>query len=153
MKGATVFEEALARPEEAAPAPEEPLADRLRSCSRLLSLAADEVAALGRGDGARRRELAEAREELVEEMFASRVEGEEEGAILRSIPERIAELLIEALTSLEQREEEERQMQDRWSLLEEDALRAMHVGGRIVSPRAGRYENRFLQDKQLDVRF
>ena len=41
--------------------------------------------------------------------------------------------VAEALEALQLRDDEERRMQDRWSLIEEDALKAMHVDGRIDS--------------------
>lgn len=153
MRGVVAFEEALARPEAAAPEGD-PLEQRLRDCSRLVTLVADELAALERGDAAARRTLAEARESLLREIFPDpeRSEGDEDG-VRFPLDARIADLLAEALEALRLRELEERRMQDCWSSLEEDALKAIHVGARIISLRAGRYENGPPHDASLDLRF
>ena len=153
MRAVVAFEDALARPE--SPAPEgDPLEQTLRGCSRLVTLVADEVAALGRGDVAARRELCAARESLLREVFPLREgsEDEEEGVPF-PLDVRIAELLAQALEALQLREREERRMQDCWSSLEEDALKAIHVGGRIISLRAGRYEKDPPHDASVDLRF
>lgn len=149
-----------------APAPEElPLAQRLRACSRLLDTAARELTAQDNADTAKRRELSELRHELAREIQSpvvdsedSEAEKEEEseapaGELQLLLPQEVARLLAEALYALEERDEEERRMQDRWSSLEEDALKAMHAGGRIVSLRAGRYPEHTPTDARLDLRF
>jgi hypothetical protein len=153
MRGVVAFEDALARPEPAAPEGD-PLEQRLRGCSRLVTLVADEMAALDRGDVVAGRQLAEARESLLRETFPvpEGSEGDEDG-VRFPLDVRIAELLAEALEALHLRELEERRMQDCWSSLEEDALKAIHVGGRIVSLRAGRYQNGPSHDASLDLRF
>lgn len=69
------------------------------------------------------------------------------------LPQEVAKLLAEVLYELEERDEEERRMQDRWSSLEEDALKAIHVGGRIVALRTGRYPDQRRSDAGLDLRF
>jgi hypothetical protein len=161
MRSGVAFQETLPRPE---PAPREPhpLADRLQACSRLLATAADELAALERGDSTKRRELSELREEIVREMLPTAASDGEEAddddvatppTHAALLPHVVAELLAEVLDALEEREEQERRMHDRWSSLEEDALKAIHVGGRIVSLRAGRYPNETPNDARLDLRF
>lgn len=157
MRSAAGFEEALALPEPAEVAVP-PLADRLQAYARLLTLAADELAALEQGNLARRREISEEREELTLELLSpppadEALTEDPEELDSASLPDRIAMLLAEVLDALESRDEEERRMQDRWSSLEGDALRAIHVGGRIVSLRAGRYPNEPQLDTSLDVRF
>lgn len=159
MRSVLAFEETLARPEPSAPEPH-PLADRLHACSRLLAVAADELEARERGDLTKRRELSQLREELVREIQPSPQDLEDEAAegagpeeLLLEMPQQIARLLADALYELEEREEEERRMQDRWSTLEEDALKAMHVGGKIAALRAGRYPVQRPKDARLDLRF
>lgn len=162
MRTSLAFEEALPRPEPE-PQEEHPLADRLHACARLLEVAADELAAMERGDAIKRRELAELRDELVREIHPPTLgdrepEDEEDRGptadeLLLLLPQEVAKLLAEVLYELEEREEEERRMHDRWSSLEEDALRAMHVGGRIVSLRAGRYPEKPRHESGLDLRF
>ena len=153
MRPVVAFEDALARPEPAAPEGD-PLEQRLRGCSRLMALVADEMAAVGRGDGAARREIATARESLLREIFPLPEGSEDEAAgVGFRLDRRIAELLAEAFDALHLREMEERRMQDCWSSLEEDALKAIHVGTRIISLRAGRYENGPPHDASLDLRF
>ena len=164
MRPALSFEEALPRPEPAID-PAVPLAERLQLCSRLLAVAADELTALERGDLAKRRDLAEEREALVLELRPqaegdAQVAGEdgEDGAevddrLFLPLPQRIARILADALDQLEERKEEERRMQDRWSSLEGDALKAVHVGGTIVSLRGGRYPDQPLSKASLDLRF
>jgi hypothetical protein len=153
MRTVVAFEDALARPEPAAPEGD-PLEQRLRGCSRLVTVVADELAALGRGDAALRRELAAARESLLREVFPMPEGSEDEEDGVRSpLDVRLAELLAEALEALHLRDLEERRMQDCWSSLEEDALKAIHVGTRIISLRAGRYENGPTHDASLDLRF
>lgn len=161
MRPGVALEEILPR-REPAPADPAPLAERLQLCSRLLGVAAEELEALERGDHLKRYALAERREELLHELHPpaagedpageeSRGPGPDE--LLLLLPQEVARLLAEALYELEEREEEERRMQDRWSSLEEDALRAMHVGGKIVSLRTGRYPNQPRSDASLDLRF
>ena len=163
MQGMLAFRDVLPKPEpeEAAPAAD-PIRDRLQACSRLLALAADELAALERGDLKAKRELARAREELAREIDpATAVSGEEDDGtagtaaqgLLLPLPQQVARLLAEVLYRLEEREEEERRMQDRWSSLEEDALKAMHTGSRIAPVRAGRYRREPEADARLDLRF
>ena len=141
---------------------EDSLGDRLQAYSRLLALAADELAALERSDTAKRRELADERDELTREILLqlesaeSHPEGEARGDeefLAPPLAYRLSALLAEALDALEQHEEEERQMQDRLASLEENALRAIHVGGRIVSLRSGRYEGAPPLEARFDVRF
>lgn len=159
MRPVPGFEETLSHPDPT-PEPGPPLAERLHAYARLLALAADELAALEQGDLAKRRELSEARETLTREIRdAGRTtpveEDEEEEAedFHLPLPEKLAGVCYEALEALELRDAEERQMQDRWSSLEGDALRAIHVGGRIVSLRGGRYPVDTPIDTRLDVRF
>jgi hypothetical protein len=156
MRSAHGFGEALALPDPAG-AEDTPLAERLHAFSRLLALAADELAALEQGDHTKRRELSEARDELMQTMqepaSAEDAESDDLPPVSISLPDQLWSLISEALDSLEQRESEERRMQDRWSSLEGDALRAMHVGGRIVPLRAGRYPADTATESGLDVRF
>jgi hypothetical protein len=159
MRPAVSFEEALPRPQPAVDRPV-PLAERLQLCSRLLAVAADELDALERGDLAKRRHLAEEREALVLELQPrSRAEAddddgpEEEDGLNLPLAQQIARIIAEAVDQLEEREEEERRMQDRWSSLEGDALKAVHVGGKIASVRRGRYPNQPHSEARLDLRF
>ena len=152
------FDEVLPHPEPV-PAEPTPLAARLQLCSKLLALAAEELDALEQGDHLKRYQLAGQRDEVVREMHPadpaedgdSRPPGTDELMLL--LPQEVARALAEALYELEEKEEEERRMQDRWSSLEEDALKAIHVGGKIVSLRAGRYPNQPRSDARLDLRF
>lgn len=162
MQRALSFEEVLPRPQ-TAPAPEPPrLADRLRLCARILAAAADELGALERGELVKRNELATERAALATDLLSSLAkedaEAEDESAVdadglLLLLPQEVANLLSEGLYCLEEREEQERRMQDRWSSLEEDALKAIHVGGKIISLRAGSYPDRPRSNASLDLRF
>jgi hypothetical protein len=159
MRSTVSFEEALPRPE-AAPAEPVPLAERLQLCSRLLAVAAEELVALEHGEVTKRRELGEQREELMLQLQPSRPDERledgppvVESEFVLPVPQQVAQVLAEVLYQLEEREEEERRMQDRWSSLEEDALKAIHVGGKIVALRAGRYPNQPRSDARLDLRF
>lgn len=162
IRPALSFEEVLPR-SEPAPAPEPPpLAERLQLCSRLLAVAAEELEARERGDHLKRYQLAEKREEIIHELHP--VAATEDTAagdprstttdeLLLLLPQEVAKTLAEVLYELEEREEEERRMQDRWSSLEEDALKAIHVGGKIISLRAGSYPDRPRSNASLDLRF
>ena len=156
MRAILEFEDALARPEPASAAGS-PAVERLRLCARLLALAADEADALSQGAGARRRELAAQRAAMMQELFPRIERSEEEGQEELEEPApgatQVALLVVDALEALELRQEEERQLQDHWSALDGDALRALQVGGRITAPRAGRYEPGTPLDPRLDVRF
>lgn len=168
------YREALAPAEPSAP--DEPiLAERLRACARLLEATADELVAMSSGDVVKRREAAAARADLIRELCvaleeepAAAEKGEddgmgdpsahpsrdsERGALEVRLPREVAKVLADALDALEERDEEERRMQDRWASLEGDALKAIHVGGRIMSLRAGRYPEGRQTDPRLDLRF
>lgn len=129
------------------------LAERLQVYSRLLALVADELAALEGGDAAKRRELSDARAELMRELFPPPDDEAPEDA--PPAPEPVAALtalLSEALDALRQTEEDEKRSRDRWISLEGDALKALQ-GARMSGPRAGRYLELASSDALLDVRF
>lgn len=129
------------------------VSDRLLAFSRLLTVVADELEALERRDMAKRRELAEARDKLTREL-QNTAEGEaDELTPCPQLADELSRLLAGVLEALQHNEEEERWTQIRWSSLEEDALRAIHVGGRIVSLRSGRYPDERPLDARVDVRF
>lgn len=150
------FDQVLA-PAGKAPVDPPPLSSRLELCSRLLAVAAEELDALARGDHLKRYQLADQREELVREIRPADDGPDHRPAttdeLMLLLPQEVARALAEALYELEEREEEVRRMQDRWTSLEEDALKVIHGSGRIASVRAGHYPDRPRSDARLDLRF
>lgn len=153
---ASPFEERQQGVGDPEPPEQNALAERLRICSRLLSTAADELEALERAELTKWRELAEARAALVREL---RPEREEEDPPIGVDPAdlpvsaEVASVVGEVFEVLDAREQAERRMQDTWSSLEEDALKAMHAGGGIAALRSGRYPSHLPADARLDLRF
>lgn len=168
------YREALSAAEPKA-AVEPILPERLQACARLLEAMAEELVAMNSGEVAKRRETAAIRTDLTRELCLALNEkpttaekgedhrfGDPSAHPIRDIemetlemhlPHEVAKLLADALDALEERDEEERRMQDRWASLEGDALKAIRVGGRIFSLRAGRYPEGRKVDPRLDLRF
>lgn len=115
------------------------LRERLHGYARLVSLVAEQLEALERGDAVRLREVDEERAALDAEL---REAGD------GSLPD----LLAEGLQAVEEHLTGDEALRDRWTSLEADALRATRaVRGLRTGP--GRYPDAGSLAGQLDVRF
>jgi hypothetical protein len=120
------------------------LAERLQLYSRYVALVAEQLDALGRDDRGRLKELVEERGRL--EAGLAHAPGEPIGDAMS-----IEDLLGAGLASLAERIDAIRRMEDRWSLLNDGAVRS----ARTVAPptvRGGRYPEPAPHDRQVDRR-